>query len=245
MSNDDEQPVPTQHDYTISLNYVMERFNAEGIGRTKRRLAELCQKGILEGKKFKTTYGETWFVTEASLEAAIQQIKTEERLAAAAGDIRNFPAPAGSTPLMPARLDRFDGATQATARSTIAARHSKESDPADAGETRLEPAQLSTANEDDKEERTPAGRPVHDIFKHPYVVKLERRCDVLEQKLDEQTRRTETIQSDAFARLVELQRSSQIAQSKTLADFFIKTRDYLLGNRDATEQGTALPDGQT
>ena len=74
-----------QHAFAISLNQVMERFTAEGIGRTKRRLAELCQKGTLEGRKFKTTHGETWFVTAASLDAAVQQIKSEEALAAAAG----------------------------------------------------------------------------------------------------------------------------------------------------------------
>ena len=237
-----DHSAPTQHDFTVSLNHVMERFNAEGIGRTKRRLAELCQKGTLEGKKFKTTHGDTWFVTAASLDAAVQQIKTEERLAAAAGSSRREPAAAGRSQQQQAAPN--PAYVPAESHFSVTAGHAEPSgepsqEPADAG-GRLPQHATARSNALPSGEESGGAPTGLSIFEHPYVLKLERRNDQLEQKLDEQTRRTELIQREAFDRLVELQRSSQIAQSQTLADFFIKTRDFLLGRKASENEGAEI-----
>jgi len=81
--------------YTLSLTQVSERFVEANIGRSRRRLAELCQNGTLDAKKLHTTSGPTWFVTEASVAAAIQQITSDEALAAAASGSMLERAPAG------------------------------------------------------------------------------------------------------------------------------------------------------
>lgn len=96
-----------------------------------------------------------------------------------------------------------------------------------------------TSSRDGGDPKQGTGNPVRAsadllIYEHPYVKRLERDVDELKQLYKDQIKRTEDIQTEAFDRIVELQRSSQIAQSQTLADFFIKTRDYLLG-RSATD----------
>jgi len=70
--------------YSLSLTKVGQLFVEAGIGRSRRRLAELCQNGTIHAKKFHTTSGPTWFATEVSVAAAIQQIRSDEALAAAA-----------------------------------------------------------------------------------------------------------------------------------------------------------------
>ena len=160
----------TVHDYTISLNYVMERFNAEGIGRTKRRLAELCQKGTLEGKKFKTTHGDTWFVTPASLDAAIQQIKTEERLAAAAGDGRMEPAGAGAGQHKPAAemiATVMSKDSSSTSSDHSAAADEPAIDPATAGASMPQPAG-ARSRPVPSEQGSAKDFSGIDIFSHPY-----------------------------------------------------------------------------
>ena len=104
-----------------------------------------------------------------------------------------------------------------------------------------QPAPTASRHGTDAEQgrKAPAGGNVeHLVYQHPYVKRLERDVDELKQLYKEQIQRTEDIQTEAFERIVELQRSSQIAQSQTLADFFIKTRDYLLGrsSKDADEE---------
>ena len=239
LAQDTETSSATPHDYTVSLNHVMDRFNAEGIGRTKRRLAELCQRGVLEGKKFKTTHGETWFVTQASLDAAVQQIKTEERLAAAAAGDSKLEPGAASASRLARSSEEPPHQEQMTPRDTDArpatVNYGTMAEPAGAGARRRQPA--DGGPDSGLRQGSQPDLSSVDIFSHPYVIKIEQRNEQLEKKLDDQIRRTETIQREAFDRLVELQRSSQIAQSQTLADFFIKTRDYLLGRSANAEPG--------
>jgi hypothetical protein len=79
------------------------------------------------------------------------------------------------------------------------------------------------------------------VYDHPYVKKLEDRCDKLESKYDAQVRRTEEIQLKAQQQLVELQRMKTIGQNQTLADFMLKAKEWILGpatppeNREVTD----------
>jgi hypothetical protein len=68
-----------------------------------------------------------------------------------------------------------------------------------------------------------------DIYDHPYVKKLEDRCDKLEAKYEAQVRRTEEIQIQSQQQLLELQRMTAVGQSQTLADFMLKAKDFILG----------------
>lgn len=79
-----------------------------------------------------------------------------------------------------------------------------------------------------------------DIFAHPYVQKLEREVEDYKINLDTQQRRTEQLLVDARADFVALAKSSQVAQSETLANFFLKARQLLSGSAPATEPDTKI-----
>jgi len=83
--------------YSLSLTQIGQLFVEAGIGRSRRRLAELCQNGTITAKKMHTTSGPTWFATEVSVIAAIQQIKSDEALAAAASGSMQLHATAGDS----------------------------------------------------------------------------------------------------------------------------------------------------
>ena len=80
------------------------------------------------------------------------------------------------------------------------------------------------------------------VYEHPYVLRLERQIDKLEQKLDDQIRRTELIQTASQERLLELQRMTAVGQSQTLANFMLKARDWFGGSttKDKVEGSDAL-----
>ena len=68
-----------------------------------------------------------------------------------------------------------------------------------------------------------------DVYEHPYVKRLEGQVEKLEGKLEAQARRTEEIQQRAHDKLVELQRMTTIGQSKTLADFMLQAKNWIVG----------------
>ena len=74
-----------------------------------------------------------------------------------------------------------------------------------------------------------------DIYEHPYVKRLEAQVDKLEKKYDDQVRRTEEIQINSQKQILELQRTTAIGQSQTLADFMLKAKEWLLGQGSEPE----------
>ena len=81
-----------------------------------------------------------------------------------------------------------------------------------------------------------------DIFQHPYVVRLENQIERLETKYEAQVRRTEELQLKAHDKLVELQRMTTIGQSKTLADFMLQAKNWIVG---AAPEETLPPAGES
>ena len=77
-----------------------------------------------------------------------------------------------------------------------------------------------------------------DIYEHPYVKRLEDRIEKLETKYEAQIRRTEEIQLRAQDKLVELQRMTTIGQSKTLADFMLQARNWIIGEGEEPSKST-------
>ena len=70
-----------------------------------------------------------------------------------------------------------------------------------------------------------------DIYEHPYVKRLEGQVEKWETKYESQVRRTEEIQIRHQEKLVELQRMTTIGQSKTLADFMLQAKNWIVGDQ--------------
>jgi uncharacterized coiled-coil protein SlyX len=75
------------------------------------------------------------------------------------------------------------------------------------------------------------------IYDHPYVKRLEDRIEKLESKYTAQVKTTQEVMMHANAQLVELQRVSAVAQSKTLAEYLLKAKDYILGGTVSSGEG--------
>ena len=78
----------------------------------------------------------------------------------------------------------------------------------------------------------------NDIFEHPYVQRLEKQIERLEDRYEAQVRRTEEIQLRAQDKLVELQRMTTIGQSKTLADFMLQAKNWIVGDGEDQPKST-------
>ncbi|KAB2938278.1 MAG: hypothetical protein K8F92_16685 [Hyphomicrobium sp.] len=212
------QPAEARQVPTLPLDDVMQRFSEAGIGRSRRSLIRYCQSGLLDGTKADTETGPTWFVTEASVERAIQQLSDMIALTDAARH--------GGHELAEAR---HDGVHILAPPHHDEARHGPP--VADAGV--VAEAVIPDATEPAVARRS---TPEHDIYEHPYVKRLEDRVEKLEAKYEAQVRRTEEIQLKGQAQLLELQRMTAVGQSQTLADFMLKAKDWMLGRGSEAEQ---------
>lgn len=98
----------------------------------------------------------------------------------------------------------------------------------------------STASAEPRQLATGPGEPrltVVDIFEHPYVKRLEGEVDRLNDKYEQQVRRTEEVLQDANKRLVELQQANAIAQSETLAKYMLQLR---AGDIERKDRGSGI-----
>jgi hypothetical protein len=77
----------------------------------------------------------------------------------------------------------------------------------------------------------------HDIFEHPYVLKLEAQVEKWQDKYHDQVRRTEEIQMQSQEKILELQRMTTVGQSKTLADFMLQAKEWIIGQPKSIENG--------
>jgi hypothetical protein len=99
----------------------------------------------------------------------------------------------------------------------------------DAPEPDTSESDLANAERETQPDTTRRSMTRDDIYEHPYVKRLEDRCEKLEAKLDAQVRRTEDIQIRSQEKLLELQRMTAVGQSQTLAEFMLKAKDLILG----------------
>jgi hypothetical protein len=125
----------------------------------------------------------------------------------------------------------------------------KEVRQAAAGRDKPRSVATSRDNEEAHENRNPeeprraaAGRDeprlvAADIFAQPYVKRLEGEVDRLNDKLEQQVRRTEDVLQDANKRLIELQQANAIAQSETLAKYMLQLR---AGDIERRDQGSEI-----
>ena len=226
-----------RHLYDLSLKLVQERLAEAGLPRSDKTIRRYCQDGRLDCMKVDGRSGQLYLVRSASVEHLIGELMQVRAIADGAGHSPASTEPTGaSSSILGASEPDIAGHSPAgpDTASQPTLQIYKEAAENIAGHSRTMSGTDRLAPED------PMRGDVNDpsIFKHPYVLKLEERIDRLEGRLDDQVRRTEEIQTNARRELIELQRASQVAQSKTLAEYFLRAKALLLGGSDgAGEKG--------
>ena len=208
-------------------------FAAEGLQRTRRVLARYCQTERLIAKKDAGPNGDEWFVNPTSIPRAIAELKMLHRKTGLPELILVEPdrdSPGQTETVLDDMVPKEESyKTQGLAHPV---HHPEAVRPSRSEPDRDSPGQTETAL---------------DIFEHPYVKRLEREIDGWKNEATQwkeefkgQVERTRQIQTQSFDKLIELQRLVQVGQSKTLADFFLKTKDWLLG----AGPGAEAPDNE-
>ena len=219
MTDQPRQDATSPDEYTLTIEEAATRYEHAGHPRTIRSIQRYCAKGQLDCLRQETTFGDKYKITPTSVARHIAQI---EELASATGRVESRQDTTG----LDTTTKPFAG--NDTARPTAA--------------TSLDqPRPVATSRADDMATEVPtvttSTREVErdrasdlDIFHHPYVKKLEDQIERLEVRYEAQVRRTEEIQIQSQERLVELQRMTTIGQSKTLADFMLEAKNWLIGS---------------
>ena len=215
MTDQPRQVATSPDEYTLTIEEAAQRYEHAGHPRTLRSIQRYCAKGHLDCLRQETTFGDKYRITPASVARHIAQIA---ELASPTGrdeprhDATNVahlaePLPIGDPPRQPAPTDPDEPRLVATRR----------------GDNPNDPHTLSepSSRRNDRDELG--------IYEHPYVKKLEERNERLMDLYLDQVRRTEDIQIKSHERLVELQRMTTIGQSKTLADFMLQAKQWLVG----------------
>jgi hypothetical protein len=203
------QPVTAASRHTLSVREVEAMLATAGVQRSHRHVLRLCQSGMLDAVKIPGPSGDEWFVAPSSVPKAIgdlQQIVAHRAR-------RGAPRPAVSQDATSAKPSLFNDDM---------ARH-------DAPEPDTSESDLANAERETQPDTTRRSMTRDDIYEHPYVKRLEDRCEKLEAKLDAQVRRTEDIQIRSQEKLLELQRMTAVGQSQTLAEFMLRAKDLILG----------------
>ena len=193
-----------------------------GVARSHRHVLRLCQSGLFDAVKIPGPSGDEWFISPSSVPKAIGDLQQIENHKAR----RGAPHPAMS-------------AVEISGGSTTIEDDAVGHDAAEPAMSSFAGVQLNGRSEPDAARQSPTR---DDIYEHPYVKRLEDRCEKLEAKLDAQVRRTEEIQIRSQEKLLELQRMTAVGQSQTLAEFMLKAKDLILGRgAEADKDQTSEP----
>ena len=175
-----------------------------------RTLQRYCESGRLDCLKTETPTGDAYVVDPKSVERAIGELKLIH------GDRHDATSRDLSPPV--ARVVEPPEETDMSRPSATSRDSAQENNPVD--DVRPTPTEPGVT------------RPVatdYDIYDHPYVKRLEHQLEKLETRYEAQIRRTEELQLKAHDKLVELQRMTTIGQSKTLADFMLQAKNWIVG----------------
>jgi predicted RNase H-like nuclease (RuvC/YqgF family) len=203
--------------HTMSARELAAKIAAAGLVMSYRQVIRHCKAGTFDAAKIPAANNiENWFVAPSSVEKGIADIRAlqEQRL-------------------------RHD-ATRHDVSDSDASEKPTETNTDTSGHDATRPDMSHEENQSNKVE-TQQDMTRHvpttdlDVYEHPYVKRLEERCERLENKLDAQVRRTEEIQRDSQKQLIELQRMTAVGNSQTLADFMLKAKDWILGPATASE----------
>jgi hypothetical protein len=230
-----------EYDYSLSIEDAAERYAHAGHPRTLRTVQRYCVAGHLDCRRVATTYGDKFFVAPYSVSRHIAQIHEIASIdPAATGRDQPRPAAASGDNVAHANAEQNSASGASTAATA---------EPRQVSTRRDQPRPVATSGDTNADNNQPVAATFFDdarVYDHPYVIRLERQIDKLEQKLDDQVRRTEQIQTASQERLLELQRMTAVGQSQTLANFMLKAREWFSGSSkdDKTDDnGTGIPPG--
>jgi hypothetical protein len=216
MDIDLSRPVATSPDseYSLTIEDAAERYEHAGHARTARTIQRYCASGHLDCRRLETPFGEKYLITESSVAKHIAYIE-EVRPTATGRDTSRLAA----TNVVPENkheeprqvvptgddLSRQDATRVVAENIDDAPRH-----PASTSRdrTRQDAADLY-------------------IFEHPYVQKLEAEVAKWQGKFEDQVQRTQEVLVSSNQNLMELQRTTTVANSKTLADYLLKARRFI------------------
>ena len=203
--------------HTMSARELEAKIAAAGITMSYRQVIRHCEAQTFDAIKIPAANNvKHWFVAPASVEKGIADIRALQELRAR-HDATRHDVSDSDAPEKPIQTDTDTSSHDATRP--------------DMTREQNQPQKVVTQHDMTRHVSTTD----LDIYEHPYVKKLEERCEKLEDKLDAQYRRTEEIQRDNQKQLIELQRMTAVGNSQTLADFMLKAKDWILGPATATE----------
>jgi len=206
-------PQPDAARHTLTVRDVEVMLAEAGVPRSHRHVLRLCQSGMLDAKKVPGgPSGEEWYIASQSVPKAIGDLKQIEAMRAR----RSPPQPAMTYSVAEAEVsDDASDVPRHDAPQPVAAQPETQEN----NHSRTAPAPDTSRH----------GATDLDVYEHPYVKRLETEVDKWQGKYETQVRRTEEIQLKHQERLVELQRMTTIGQSKTLADFMLQAKNWIVG----------------
>ena len=208
------QPDMSDHRHTLSIPETEDLLLAAGLVRSPRQIMRYCASGLLDCAKIPGPSGEQWYVAPYSVPKAIGDLKEIEaqrdtvRRRTMSDSVALEKQPGINTDMV-----GHDGPGRTASGSQGGS------------------ATTQTGTDLDRPGPTKSDTGALDIFNHPYVAKLEAKIEALETKIEAQVRETQKIQTEAFDKVIELQRMVQVGQSQTLAEFFLKARTWLIGQQ--------------
>jgi hypothetical protein len=197
--------------HTMTVRELEARIAAAGVLISHRQILRHCEGGTFDAKKLPATNNiKEWFIAPASVEKGIADIKTLQEQRA-----------------------RRDASRRVTS-DTNGLERGLNKDTATSGHDTPRPdmSQKETQHDGGASQSAVTRHVATDfdiLIEHPYVKRLEREVDEYKTELKEQRQRTEQLLIDARKDFVTLAQNSQVAQSQTLADFFLKAREWMLG----------------
>jgi hypothetical protein len=206
----------------MTVRELEARISAAGIVMSRRQLLRHCKSGTFEATKLPAVNNvEEWFIAPASVEKGIADIRALQEQRARRDTTRQDTTDIDTHPgrrdvRLETELDM--SGHDATRQDVTGQKEVKFKDTTDPDTTR----HVTTSDTN--------------IFEHPYVKKLEDQVEKWQGKYEAQVRRTEDIQRDHQKELIELQRMTAVGNSKTLADFMLQAKDWILGQASPPEK---------
>ena len=221
-------------EYTLTIKDAGALYQRAGLSRTPRTIQRYCKSGHLVSRPIDTRFGgEQYLITPASVAVHIAYLK-EVRPASTGRDMSRQDA----THVEQQQSDgepRLEAPTSPDLSRPVATQAVEENQGGDEGQPH--------ATERDQSRRVATDL---DIFEHPYVKRLEAEVEKWQGKFEDQVQRTQEVLVSSNQNLMELQRTTAVANSQTLADFILKAGRFLKspftteeGDKRAIEGGQA------
>jgi hypothetical protein len=212
--------------HTMTVRELETRIAAAGVLISHRQILRHCEGGTFDAKKLPATNNiKEWFIAPASVEKGIADIKTLQEQRARRDASRRVTSDSEG-------LEKGLNKDADTSGHDTPRRDASQKENQDGGGASRSDVTRHVATDFDM------------LIEHPYVKRLEREVDEYKTELKEQRQRTEQLLIDARKDFVTLAQNSQVAQSQTLADFFLKAREWMLG-RGSEIDGSKISDTST